>query len=53
MSVVLVFVSALLWDERPLAAALVAVGVCLAVTLFFIEVMRVPLPTGPFPGALF
>ncbi|NDW00887.1 tripartite tricarboxylate transporter TctB family protein [Salipiger sp. PrR002] len=53
VSVVLVFVSALLWDERPLAAALVAVGVCLAVTLFFIEVMRVPLPTGPFPGALF
>lgn len=53
VSVVLVLVSALLWDERPIAAAVVSIAVCLAVTLFFIEVMRVPLPTGPFPGSLF
>lgn len=53
VSVVLVFVTALLWDERPIAAAVIAVAVCLIVTLFFTEVMRVPLPTGPFPGSLF
>ncbi|NDV53588.1 MULTISPECIES: tripartite tricarboxylate transporter TctB family protein [unclassified Salipiger] len=53
VSVVLVLVSALLWDERPIAAAVVSIAVCLVVTLFFIEVMRVPLPTGPFPGSLF
>ncbi len=47
VSLVLVFISALLWNERPLGATLSALIVCIAVTLFFTRVMRVPLPAGP------
>lgn len=52
ISLVIVFVSALLWNERPLSATLSAAIVCIAVTLFFTRVMRVPLPRGPW-GNLF
>lgn len=52
VSLVLVGTCALLWEERPIAAALSAILVCVVVTLFFTRVMRVPLPPGPF-GPLF
>lgn len=49
----LVFLNALLWQERPLAALISALLICLGVSLFFTQVMRVPLPTGPFFGSWF
>jgi putative tricarboxylic transport membrane protein len=47
VSLVLVFITALLWNERPLGATLSALIVCIVATLFFTRVMRVPLPAGP------
>lgn len=47
ISLVLVFISALLWNERPFGATISALIVCIAVTLFFTRIMRVPLPAGP------
>ncbi|MFW8637579.1 tripartite tricarboxylate transporter TctB family protein [Cribrihabitans pelagius] len=53
VAVPLIFINALAWQEKPWPALITSAAICVAVTLFFTKVMRVPLPAGPLPGPWF